>query len=407
MAEFREALSNILGDLACSSARVTRSLRANVTGTNQTQTQENTENWIYSQERLFCEKDPFAEPFRPGLCAQVYGVTVTYRIDTPAGFAGDGTFTAFATLWGQIGSATVQRTTLQNEDPSDRFEIFIGHYGPGNQARGAFRRERIAGPGACREKSNVTILSVRSEADPGGGAGICPVLPVERPYDPVEYTYPINLPYSPSPGVNITIPLVAVVGIFYVNASGNVIMPVTFNVRPTFNTNIKANFKFQANINLNTGETQVEFEPGAEPNTPPLPLPPASRPPFAPPNRVTPPKPPSIPDLEVEPDEEPPGSKLIGVLVTSEYNDLGKSVSVIPQGDNPDLQVPSIGYVAFAIDAGNGQLGWTSDIPVKNLRAYIPVPFNAVARAVRGTPKAEIAWTLTPIFEQVLQLAGG
>lgn len=353
----------------------------------------------------YSDNNPYDTPYKPGICQIPYSVVVTYRILTPGGSSQDGVFTAEAVVWGPIGTASVQKTLLPGPPAQNIFRIFLTHYGATNQAPTGPQKTQIAGPGSAPSLAQISVLNVESSPFPPGASGECPILPPAPPYRPEDFTTDIDITYPGPSGTPITIPFTAVVGLFYVKADLSLNMPVTFNIKPTLNANLTANFKVQGTLNLDTGDFEVDWITGDEPNTPPPALPPASRPPLAPIGNPAPPKPPSIPDETPDPEDEVPGAELVGVIVTSTFNSAKGTVSLIGQTDNPDIYVPTIGYVSFAVRTGDGSVGWTNDIPIKNLRAYIPVPFNSKAVSVKGTPKPEFTWALTPVYSKVLQLA--
>ena len=400
--DFREALSEVIGDLACASASATRSLQRNFADPNITETQQGTQNWIAQQQLTFCERDPFAQPFRPGVCSILYSVTVTYQVLTPEGSVFDGVFTAGTVVWGPIGTASVRRFTLPGPPASERFFITLAHHGPSNQPPTALQRTDLAGPAAAAVTSEISILGISSEPFPAGSDGSCPTLPPADDYDPEDYTYPVTLPYTPPGGVTVNLPLIAVIGLFYIDADLNVNMPVTFTVRPTVTNNIFPGLTIQANLNFNTGDVEIDWIPGDEPNTLPPALPNPTRPPVESPDSPVPPQPPDVPNPDPDTDETEAGRGLVAALVTTTLRTPTAPQSQIGQDLNPDIYVPSLGYISFAIRTASGSVGWTNDIPVKTLRAYIPCPVSKGAIDVQGTPGVGVEWVITPIYEETL-----
>lgn len=404
---FRDSLGAALGDLACSSAKSYRSLTQSVPLAGALLGGAIPSIGSYLLERLYCNKDPYTQPFKPGLCSIRYNVTITYRISGHPITQFNGTFTKFSFVWGPVGTASF--TVQDVDDPGGRtlLSISLSSFGDANGSqlsapvRLSFPPEEFHTLATCVILNTESIPANGSD-DPNCG-GTYPVVP----YRPEDHTYRVPIPYTPPGGVSITLPFTAIVGLFYVDANLNLNMPVSFKLDATANIALNFNFEFEGNLNLTTGDTNIKWIEGDQPNQPPPSLPPSSRPPITSPTNPAPPKPPSIPDATEDPQDAINGRELIGVIVTSTFKNDNRTVSSIVQGDNPDIQVPAVGYVSFAIKAGDGSVGWTNDIPVKNLRAYIPCPFNSRAIKVTGTPKPEFTWTLTPIYERVLQLAGG
>lgn len=359
-------------------------------------------NFLYGMFLEHSDLDVYDTPFAPGICDIAYGVTVTFRVQTPGGSALDGTFTAGTVVWGPIGRAGV----LESQDPGlpsrKIFFIELTHYGPNNLPRSGPQRTTIAGPGGAFNESEVSILNVEAVPFPAGASGECPVLPPAPPYRPEDFTTDIDVTYPQPNGPLVTIPFTAIIAPFFVSNDLTLKMPITFKINPNITNNFKADFEVKATFDLSTGETEYNWGDDIEPPVAPPSLPPATRPPFTPGNEITPPKPPSIPDPTPLPPEDREGGELIGALVTVTSGSNAKKVSTIFQNDNPDILVPSVGHISFAIDAGDGRFGWTSDLVVKNMRCYIPVPPGCKATDVRGTPQPGFTWVITPIYTKVL-----
>lgn len=86
------------------------------------------------------------------------------------------------------------------------------------------------------------------------------------------------------------------------------------------------------------------------------------------------------PDLfeEHDPEDE---KDIIGVWVNSQKKTDKYRQSIIGQDKSPDIIIPRIGTVSFLVRTGNRQ-GWTEDIPIKSVNAYIPCPHFEGARDV-------------------------
>lgn len=362
-------------------------------------------NFLYGMFLEHSDLDVYNTPFSPGICQIAYGVTVTYRIQTPGGSVLDGTFEAEAVVWGPIGRASITQATQSGPPVRKIFSVELTHYGPINQPPSGPQKTRIAGPGSAFELSEISVLNVESVPFPPGASGECPVLPPAPPYRPEDFTTDIDVTYPQPNGPIVNIPFTAIIAPFIVSNNLTLQMPITFKLNPNITNNFKADFEVDVLFDLSTGDMQYDWGDDVEPPSPQPTLPPATRPPFTPGNEITPPKPPSIPDPEPLPPEDREGGELIGALVTTTSGTSARKVSTIFQDGNPDILVPSVGHISFAIDAGDGRFGWTTDLAVKNMRCYIPVPFGCKATDVRGTPQPGYTWVITPIYTKVLQLA--
>lgn len=84
-----------------------------------------------------------------------------------------------------------------------------------------------------------------------------------------------------------------------------------------------------------------------------------------------------------------------GVIVTViEYPD---DFGFLFQEENPDIPLPNFGYISFLCQIGSNA-AWTIDLPVKNRRNLIEVPWTGGAIAVRGTPRPGVNWVLSEVY---------
>lgn len=151
----------------------------------------------------------------------------------------------------------------------------------------------------------------------------------------------------------------------------------------------------RGDINLNTGDININFgnqnyNPSNEPNPDAYDSPDDI--PDVPPDVPTPVIPPS-------PNNPDPDTTTIIRACIVTVSSIGDEQSIIYQNANPDIYVPNLGFVQFLI-AVNNRLAWTSDIPVKNTRNFIPCPWLGGALAVRGTPRVGVAWTISPVYDK-------
>lgn len=90
--------------------------------------------------------------------------------------------------------------------------------------------------------------------------------------------------------------------------------------------------------------------------------------------------------------------RIIGVVVTTTDIDGTPTTELLQSGGNPNIYVPDLGLVSFAVSAGPRGFGWTPDIRVKNAACYIPCPAPQGAVNVEGTPRAGVTWTITKVY---------
>jgi len=233
---------------------------------------------------------------------------------------------------------------------------------------------------------NVRITSVQRRDGQPDNCGNPPGLPV--PPGDLNVTNNNSVTYIDNNGDTITNNFGYTYSPIEIDFNGNVTIPV--NIRgidlPDFNIN--------ANINLTTGD--INFY-GGNSTQPPSGVPRPSD--YVPdPSLPEPPSDiPGIPSLPFPSDDNPPETeKIISACIVT-VSQVGRRQSVIFQGDNPDIYAPNLGFVAFAINTG-GATSWTSDIAVKNLRNFIPCPWQPGAIAVRGTPQPGVSFVVTPVY---------
>lgn len=213
-------------------------------------------------------------------------------------------------------------------------------------------------------------------------------VPPDVPPAPGYNVYNDNVTYNNTNNVEVTIPVVLTFGYATVNVDGRITIPI--------NANFTANPQFNLNFNYNPGtnEVQPDF------TDPRVPLPS----PCSPPGGFIPdPSIPAPPDSVPDPDPYPPANDspterrelLVGCIVTTTF--LDGNETTIAQQENPDIYIPATGYVQFRIRVGNVS-GWTNDIPVKSLRAFIPCSWDGGAVEVKGTPRFGNQFTVTPVY---------
>lgn len=231
---------------------------------------------------------------------------------------------------------------------------------------------------------NVVVLITRPDNLPD----ICGnPAPFPRPLEPGDNFYDTDIIYNDGNDIEVNVPINIGFGFPRIDIKGELNMPV----------NLKFDFDFpidiNGTINFNGGDFNINYNPPGESpagddDEPPVTVPPDSEPP--PDDVPMPPEPPPETDNKID------KRRIIkAVIVTVTETDI--EGTKIFQGENPDIYAPSLGYVAFFIRVGKTG-AWTSDIPIKNKRNFIPCPWALGAVDVRGTPRGTAQFILTPVY---------
>lgn len=251
---------------------------------------------------------------------------------------------------------------------------------------------------------SVNILSVtRVDGQPDNCGN--PPLPPIPPIPPGGITHNVNVEYDDGGGTSFTVPVFLAFFNAFLDANLNLQIPLTISFSPQFN--------FNATFNLNTGNLNVQFAP--------RPAPPPGQPPAAPPTLPPPgggaqpdsfstevPVPPPPPGGKAPDENEPPSTSgkgvIRGVIVTVAAGATQRGTRIFQSGGNPDIFAPSLGWVSFLIQVGRST-SWTADIPIKNVRTFIPCPWEGGAIEVAATPQPGNTLQLTPVYaKSTLQL---
>lgn len=359
-----------------------------------------------NSELFWCDKSPYDAPYSPGRCPILYGVTVTYRITGNPVAQFNGTFTQFGTFWGPIGTAS--HIVEEADSPGGRQIVrvtLMTHSNELGQYENKWTRFTFS-PGEFHEDASLVILNVESVQSDPNADGVCSEFIDTTTYTPEAYTDRRTVNYTTNNNVNVAIPMVFVYGQFKLDANLNLKMPINVKIDPRVQFKTRIPFDIDAELNWNTGEVDINWTGDDDLVVPPSP-PSAPSPPGSPsPNNPTPPSPPGIPPNTPDPNDPDSDLVIIAAIVTSTVDALETRASTIFQDDNPDLYVPTLGYISFSSRSDAGAVGWTNDIPVKNLRAYIPCPIVDGAGRVLGTPNEGVEWTITPVYSSVARIGG-
>lgn len=318
------------------------------------------------------------EDFPNGQCVcSRYAVTVNYSTVLSNGQQMN--LVATANLWGPILDISIRPTSPPTGNPSQLIVATCRGNRSNQQCQSDFVDVTITNagtqfPGIPRATiTNIVIVPVGGDPDSCGGRP-----PVYRDPVPSLPTVP-DIDIDVSPGVSVRLQ-----------------PQLTFNADATLNIDVGE--LGTIDVDINGIEINLNPPPGAPPGdgdggqAPTRPDPGDTD---ADPANPAPPPPPDDPAVE-EPEEEPE-EVIRAVLVT--VTDIQSSSSLVTQEDTPDVYVPDLGLVSFRCRVSDGASGWTPDIRVKNVRCFIPCPYDGGAIDVQGTPRLGVTWTLTPVYD--------
>lgn len=337
---------------------------------------------IRSLQRWFCNREPSAAtapPFTGGQCSINYVVNITWSRD--AFIAGsctsvdEGTSVPFV-LGPIIGLEVEQLGTYEQ-----RLNIV---HGPGGASRTA--AYTYTGTSAC--PANFSTYAITSVTPPSGVSDNCgnpspDLTPDPYPSGPLPY----DVPYTDVNGDDWNIPI-------NINFVGPTIS-LDGSIQMNFGVSLDLDFdtRFNGTVNLQTGDVNINFNgPNYSPGR-------DKRPDDYVPSDNLPDYPPTIPDpVDVPSPQNPDNSTspiIRACIVTVSEN--GFKTTLIPQDDNPDILVPDLGFVQFAIGTREAY-AWTGHIKVNNFRQFIPCPWEGGALGVLGTPRPGVEWTISYVY---------
>lgn len=348
---------------------------------------------------------PTDPPFDGGQCEFCYNVTsVTTQSNT--GFpALDVTQTRSVLYWGPIRFISAQKIRLNETEWA--FQVKLSTHGICGEARSDQPQQVLHVDSTSTESAVSTLDSlavVPSEGQPDDCGSQPP--PTDRPVLPPEdRRFPININL---PGIDPTFNFDGFVafGFGYFDLDFNLNFPIQFQLNN--NVNITGNFNLNTgDININWGsdyDYPIRPAPPGEYSIDPDDEPPLSREP-PPPDFDPPSDPPTGPDEDPrdfdpeKPQKAPRVRRIVGVLV--DVTETTPTATELSQNPNPDVYVPDVGLVNFAYMVGGARFYWSEDIRVKNRRQVIFTPPGRYAVDVRGTPRGNTQWVLTPLYENV------
>jgi hypothetical protein len=98
-----------------------------------------------------------------------------------------------------------------------------------------------------------------------------------------------------------------------------------------------------------------------------------------------------------EPETENKTRVIVGAIVTATQVSTNTKTQIFQDG-NPDIFAPRIANVSFYITTSDGN-AWTSDIPVKNVRQYVPCPSVFGAVEVAATAEEGFSVDVNPVWD--------
>ena len=312
-------------------------------------------------------------------------------------------------MWGPLRS--FRYTNYTPEGVPQEFEVLC--HGPGSEPRSPVpvyvQLQRTVYGSPELEGFSVSIISVIPWANQLDQCGEYP--PNPPPYNPPDNSRNINITYNDNSGSPVTLNVTGYVGYAFLDNDLNVNVPVTIQFNPSFS--LDPTFNYAIDVVFNMGDNSYRITPPyqpppqSDPNQPspdPSDNPNPYLPPAQPSNPTLPPAqdpgapepPPDVPEPEIPPELDK--RVMVGALVTTSQAPLPRSTGVLGQDENPDVYYPDLGLIQFLYKLGGSTYGWSEDIKVKNKRQFVSCPYPAGAVEVRGTPRAGVQWSITPIY---------
>lgn len=332
--------------------------------------------------RFFCNREPPtytppAPPFTGGQCPGVLYKVGVVCVYTPVGGGSNVTVGDFArnVVGAVVGGYAEFRT------PGSPTLLTIGCRGAGGQDIVLFSL------GADAVVSVSTVAITRED----GAPDTCGDPPGGTTPPPSSSTGSTNITYNDNTGTSVTVPINFVFGLAFVDANLNLNIPIRVSFNNSFNPSFNATANLSTgDINFNFGNTNIIHPPDGT-TTPPDGFGTDGDPPEQPTDT---PGDPVIPPADTPEDDT---TRIIsGVIVTA--TDIYENISEVFQDDNPNIYIPRLGNVQFLIQVGR-KVAWTTDIPIRNRRHFIPCPWEGGAIDVRATPVPNVEISLTKVYK--------
>jgi len=311
---------------------------------------------------------PGDPPFEGGQCEAVY--TAVFQTVSGSG-ALSNPFTR--RIRGPIGGTRIFQdgASFQAQVFCRGININASNCGALTQGEPAFRGVGVGGSSLEGGQLNILSATICSGTDNCGDPD--PIAPPPG----VIFAPEVDVTYVDEGDNNITVPVNFVFAPVFVDLDGSLTVPLNFDAG---GVNFTGNLTVAPEFNLNIRPEGITRPPG-QPDNPDAPGEPG--------------------DPGDEPEErEPDDPLIIGVLVFSDVDEDAKPSSILFD-KGPNLYVPRLADVQFAIAVGD-DVGWTSDLPVKSTQAYIPCPAPQGAIDVRVSAQPGVEARFTPVRGQPL-----
>lgn len=402
MASFSQALSNAVGNAVCNA------LRVNPFRGTPTVPGALFEHWY----RNNCNREPDPPPQPPFSGGQCEGVQyrIFARVLERRNDGADRIATAEQIVLGPIQDIRLNDACAT--PPNSLVSV------SSNGALGTVTNTNTIAIYACNDGSvafyqtGFTILNLDvtrvdglpDECDP-------PPPPPPPPFQPIQIG-PFNITYNNNEGDDIDININNLVLGFPVIINGNLNIPISLSYNnPEFNSPVDLDFNFNFEIdgegnprpNLEPDDRSTRGNPGRDGKD-------GDKYPDDYKSDDYDDEPPDdVPDEDEEPEPEEcptverprPNQPLVIRAVVVNVSEPGNRTSLIfdPESEAPAIYAPAAGWIHFKIPFNNFQYAWLSDIPVKNGRNFIPVPWEGGAIDWRFTPNGTgVSANVTPVF---------
>lgn len=331
---------------------------------------------------LLCDRPPpplqNPPPFTGGQCVGT-SYTIAFTVDFVTGVTPPNTEVATPESGSLVRTGAILSFQIENNDTSCGYRLVTttGSEFIGRATFPTFNKNEL------RNLRGLTVTPNFGQPDNCGDPDPDPIIPDPDPTgDDIDITYENNEGDTITNNFNITF------GSAYLDIDSQINLPVTIT------NNDDSDFSINANLNFNSGN--LNFYVG-NPAYPPG----SGRPPkdSYKPGGDLPPVPPSVVapiPVPFPPDGEAQTEDIIAAVMVT-VDEIPPDITQIFQGENPDIFAPNLGYLNFAVAVGETS-AWTADIPVKNLRQFVPCPWDAGAIDVKGTPRPGVNWTITPVY---------
>lgn len=359
-------------------------------------------NYWRALSRRVCNKEQPGEdpPIEGGQCPVQYNVTVTWTRST--GFSCTmAPQSVLRTVWGPITGLSIENLEPDEPvNPSWRIELTCFGNGPTPTAQPVkvlVSQFTNAGD-SCPDPEIQDVSIARVDGLPDDCPGYIPPNPPPPGWNNIiinNFTWVNNEGDVINEG-----DLGLIFGFAYFNDSFDLDVPIKVDV---------GGINFNGTFNFDRGAFEFDFSRDIINNNGP----PGLRPPDGPGGDA----PPSLPgapdspdDIEPDPDvredddnedgEDEGESRIVAlrVVVTAVNNE---SIGTFIQRSNPDIAIPNYGYVQFFIPTGEGEGGWTADIPIKNANHFVPCPWPEGATNARGTARQGVSWTIQALRSKI------